>query len=280
MSSIKTIIAPTDFSKAADEAIWYAAELAYKFDAHLILYHSFIGYESGFYPLSQSRRENEDTRKNLVRKLDVIKSALRKSGNDARISVTVERGPENLRLLEFCEKKNADMIVMGTIGATAKREVVMGSFAAKTMINANCPVLAVPSGCKDKIPAKITYATSYDKKDIKAVVFLSEFQTHLNSSICILHIDNGENTELSDDFAFNDYKAAVQKKFNKLKLNFKHTRGEDISKEILKICEKDNTDLLALSPRKKKGFFDKLFHKSITKKTAYSIRIPLLAIPA
>ncbi len=66
---------------------------------------------------------------------------------------------------------------------------------------------------------------------------------------------------------------------NGIPLSFQHTEGTDISTAILHISLNDKTDILALSPVTRKSFWNNLFQKSITKETAYHIRIPLLAIP-
>ncbi|HEY4618011.1 MAG TPA: universal stress protein [Flavobacterium sp.] len=59
MTFIKKILVPTDFSIAADYVINYAVELAALLDASIILYHTFIRFEIGFYPLTQSIKENQ-----------------------------------------------------------------------------------------------------------------------------------------------------------------------------------------------------------------------------
>lgn len=278
MKIIKTILVPTDFSIPADYAVHYAMKLAKEFNASVILYHSFIPFESGFYPLTQSKKENKATEDNLIKRLAKIKDELLKSNKNAPVSVHVDRGPESLRLVEFCKKKKIDLIVMGTKGASRLKEVVIGSFTADTMTKAPCPVLAIPQKCKFKIPKRITFASNYHKKDIQSIKLLLKWNELFKAKINILHIDEGEHVPASEE-EFRNYKRKIEKQCEGISLSFQHIEGKDISKAILHFTLNDKTDILVLSPIKGEGIWIRLFHKSITKTTAYHIRFPLLTIP-
>lgn len=276
---MKTILVPTDFSIPADYAIHYAIGLAKKFNSSIILYHAFIPFESGFYSYTQSTKENLETENNLIKRLDKIKEGLLKKNKQLSVSIHVDRGPESIRLVEFCKKKKIDLIVMGTTGASGLKEVIIGSFTADTMVKAPCPVLAIPKGCKFRIPKRITFASDYHKTDIQAIRFISEWNMPFKAQINILHIDDKEQTAASESEVFTKFKNKIEKECENVPITFQHTEGTDISKAILEITLNDKTDILAISPIKHKGFWNNFFHKSITKTTAYHIRIPLLSIP-
>jgi len=276
---MKTILVPTDFSIPADYAVHYAMRLAKEFNAFIILYHTFIPFESGFYPLAQSKKENKETEANLIKRLTKIKDELLMSNKNILVSIHVDRGPESLRLVEFCKKKKIDLIVMGTKGASGLKEVVIGSFTADTMTNAPCPVLAIPKKCKFKIPKKITFASNYHKKDIQSINFLLKWNELFKAKINILHIDDGELIPAAEEEVFRNYKKKIEKQCEDISLSFQHIEGKDISKAILHTTLNDKTDILSLSPIKREGIWNRLFHKSTTKATAYHIRIPLLSIP-
>ncbi|NUM50903.1 MAG: universal stress protein [Flavobacteriales bacterium] len=276
---MKKILVPTDFSILADYAVHYAMKLAKEFNASIILYHSFIPFESGFYPLAQSKKENKETEDNLIKRLAKIKDELLKSNKNVPVSVHVDRGPESFQLVEFCKKKKIDLIVMGTKGASGLKEVVIGSFTADTMTKAPCPVLAIPQKCKFKIPKKITFASNYHKKDIQSIKLLLKWNEPFKAKINILHIDDGELIPAAEEEVFGNYKRKIEKQCEDISLSFQHIDGKDISKAILHITLNDKTDILSLSPIKREGIWTRLFHKSITKTTAYHLRMPVLTIP-
>lgn len=279
MKIMKTILVPTDFSIPADYAVHYAMKLAKEFGASIILYHSFIPFESGFYPLAQSKKENMEVENNLIKRLAKIKDELLKSNKNILVSIHVDRGPESLRLVEFCKNKKIDLIVMGTKGASGLKEVVIGSFTADTMTKAPCPVLAIPQNCKFKMPEIITFASDYHKKDIQSIRFLLKWNELFKAKINILHIDDGGRPPVSEEELFRSYKREIENQCDDISLSFQHIEGKDISKAILQITQSDKTDILVLSPIRREGIWARLFHKSITKSTAYHIRIPVLTIP-
>ena len=276
---MKTILIPTDFSVPADYAIRYATALAKQFNSSLILYHAFIPFKSGFYSYSQSAKENLETENTLIKRLERIKNKLLKTDKALSVSVHVDRGPESILLAAFCKKKKIDLVVMGTTGATGLKEVIMGSFTADTISKAPCPVLAIPRGCQYKTPEKITFASDYHKGDVRAIRFLAEWNLPFNAQINILHIDDEESDGSEAEKLFNRYKRKTEKQCGSIALRFQHEPGKDTAAAILHLTANDGTDLLAMSPVTRKSFWNSLFHKSITKETAYRIRIPLLAIP-
>lgn len=279
MNLIKTILVPTDFSIPADYAIHYAIGLAEKMNSSIILYHSFIPFESGFYPRSQSTKENLETEKNLINRLDKIKNGLLETNKQLSVSIHVDRGPESIRLVEFCKKKKIDLIIMGTTGASGLKEVIIGSFTADTMVKAPCPVLAIPNGCKFKIPKKITFASDYNQNDTKAIDFLLKWNEYFNAEMHILHIDNEDHSIESNDTTFINYKQKIKDQFKDFPLSFEHIKGDSVSNTLIETALNDETDILVILPIKHRNCWDNLFHKSITKKTAFHIPIPLLAIP-
>ena len=279
MKNIKTILAPTDFSVPADSGVYYAMKLAKQFNASVILYHSFIPFESGFYPPAQSKKENKETEDNLITRLSKIKEELLKSYKTIPISIHVDRGPDSLRLIEFCKKHNIDLIVMGTKGAGGLKKVVIGSLTADIMSKAPCPVLAVPEKCKFKMPKKITFASNYIKKDIQSIKFLLRLNESFKAKINVLHINDGEDLPASTEKSVIDNKRKIEKLCEDNSISIQHIEGNDIPKAILHTTLNDKTDILVLSPMKREGIWARLFHKSVTKTIAYHIRFPLLTIP-
>ncbi|RDI52494.1 universal stress protein [Flavobacterium glaciei] len=102
---MKTLLVPTDFSIPADSAINYAIQLAALWDASLILYHSFIPFESGFYSHSLSQKENLENEKKLMDRLATIQNEILKKNPSLSISIHVDQGPEGEKIIKFCKKK-------------------------------------------------------------------------------------------------------------------------------------------------------------------------------
>ena len=275
---MKTILVPTDFSIPADSAIHYALKMAALFDASLILYHSYTPFESSFYPLTISDRDNLDMHKILTDHLTAIKDSILKKNPNLSISIYVDQGQKEIRIVEFCEKNKVDLIIMGTQGASGLKEILLGSFTADVMTKSSCPVLAIPEKYKFKMPKKITYASNYSKKDKKVIQSLLELNSLFKAKINILHIDNKKNSATADE-ELEKYKKIIETQYKDISFTFHHVIGKDVSDTILEESEHDKTDILVLNPVKRKEIWKRIFHKSVTKKTVYHILIPLLSIP-
>ncbi|RDI52493.1 universal stress protein [Flavobacterium glaciei] len=167
---------------------------------------------------------------------------------------------------------------MGTSGASGLKEQLIGSFTAEVMTKAPCPVLAIPNKYKFRIPKKIMYATNYTQKDNKVLEVLLKFNEVFNASINILHVDWGI-TLFTADEDYEKYKKSIQNHFKDFEFTFNHTAGKDISKTILEETLLDKTEILVMNPLKRKGMWNRIFEKSVTKKIAYHVPFPLLTIP-
>lgn len=275
---MKTILVPTDFSIPADSAIHYAIKLAELWGASLILYHSFIPFESAFYLASVSELENKEEEKIILERLSKMKYSIEKKNPNISIFVHVDQGPEGIKILEFCKKRKADLIIMGTSGASGLKEKLIGSFTAEVIAESCCPVLAIPNKYKFKVPEKIIYATNYSKKDKKVLEKLLNITEVFNASIKILHIDWGI-TFFTADEDHEKYKKSIQNHFKNFEFTFVHRAGKDITKTILEETLIDKIDMIVMNPMKRKGIWNRIFQRSVTKKMAYQIPIPLLSIP-
>lgn len=274
---MKTILVPTDFSLAADYAVLYAIKLAGKFDATIVLYHAFIPFESGFSPEKQNKKENALREKNLMRRLLLVKKKIALSDKTISVGVHLDRGSEGARLIEFCRKRKFDLIVMGTKGASGLHEILIGSFTSYVISKALCPVLAIPLKCTFKIPKEMIYASDCRKNETKALRLLAVWCALFRSKLSILHIES--NTSETSPKSFNAYKRDISKRFKSTPITFYRKHGDDISGSILRIASKNDTNILAMSPIIRDGYWDRLLHKSVTRRTVHHIKVPLLSIP-
>lgn len=279
MKSIKTIIVPTDFSKAADSALNYAIKFANLVDAKIILYHSFIPFDSGFYSPIQNEIENLEIEKGYMNRLNNIKNEFSKKYKDVTIGIQVDRGSSKSQLIEYAEDKKCGLMIMGTKGAGNLKDSVLGSFTSHIMNYSKCPVLAIPRVSKYKVPKKITFASNYEANDTLVIQKLLEFNSYFKAKISIVHVDKDDFSHKLKAIAFNKYKFKINKHFKDSNITFKHIGGKNTVESLLRSTLNDKTEMLVISPIKKEGMWGKLFHKSFTKEIAGQIHMPILSIP-
>lgn len=137
-STIRTVLAPTDFSDHSANALRVAASIARSAHArectalHVSFDSSVIGYDE--HALKVHQNEQEQFR-HFLAPLDL-------SGTDVRRQC--EEGPEPSRtILRVAEERQADLIVLSTRGRSRAASVLLGSVTARVVERSPVAVLAV-----------------------------------------------------------------------------------------------------------------------------------------
>ena len=150
MDVIETLLAPTDFSKHGDAAVEYAAELAGRFEARLVILYVFD------HPLIVGTY-NTDLR--VLGGVDPVCFATigdvgagrtealadRYRAQGLRAEARVVEGSPAVEIVRTALAHDADMIVMGTRARRSLERWILGSVARAVVRTAFCPVLTVPT---------------------------------------------------------------------------------------------------------------------------------------
>ncbi len=135
-SVFRRILIACDFSPCSEVLIPYAASLARKCKATLLLAHVASPEVISVEPpvvLPQLKSANEQMQElELSEQLDGVDHA-----------VLVSEGLPAEALLKLASDNEVDLIMMGTHGRTGFRKLIMGSVAEKVFRNAPCPVMTV-----------------------------------------------------------------------------------------------------------------------------------------
>ncbi|MCA1764778.1 MAG: universal stress protein [Desulfobulbaceae bacterium] len=144
MANFKKIMAPIDFSENSPKVLQSAVEVAEKFEAALsvvFVVQSFEDY-SGFFvphmPISQFEQEMVES---AEEKMESFLAENLKS--DVPYNSAVLQGDVAEKIIEYAEKNDISMIVMGTHGYKGLEKVLFGSIAEKVVKTSPCPVLTV-----------------------------------------------------------------------------------------------------------------------------------------
>jgi universal stress protein A len=134
---IRHILAPTDFSAHAKQAVTSAFELAQKFRAKLSLLHVIEVPEYAIEVALPLENLERDARRELALLLPEAEAA--------HVAVTrlVAPGVPYQKILETATAESVDLIVMATHGRTGLGHLVLGSVAERVVRLAPCPVLTI-----------------------------------------------------------------------------------------------------------------------------------------
>lgn len=145
MSSIRCIVAATDFSGFFERVGQRAAHIAKQHDADLHLLHVVRPLElypgltlapEGFGHHDQVLQEAGQTR------LDALASALT-SRFGIRVQTAIRLGRTHIEVVAYARKVSADLLVAGARGENTLMDIFLGSTASRLLRVATCPVLIV-----------------------------------------------------------------------------------------------------------------------------------------
>src|SRR5262245_24438737 len=189
MVNVNRVLCPVDLSETSQHALDQAIVVAGWFEARLTVQH---GYAQVFLPIpslampgySADLVVGEDDRRRLVDDVTAFAVPAREAGVDS--DVVVEMGQPVPRILALAAALPADLIVMGTHGASGFEHFVLGSVTEKVVRKAVCPVLTVPPRAQGRsaLPFKrILCAVDFSESSLAALTmalgFAQEADAHL-----------------------------------------------------------------------------------------------------
>ncbi len=270
---MKTILVPTDFSANAENALHYAAQIASKASAKVILLHVFH-----LNPL-HVQLDSDLTGKEVLKEENLHRSKLIALMNKFRYSEKIDIEPvvrQDLAvdgILKEAEDKGADIIVMGTKGASGIQKMLFGSNTVRVIEKAHCPVISVPenAGC-EKIK-KVTYACSFINSEIESIKRVAEMARFFHAQLTILHVCT-ESLE-KDKKGINLFIEKIRKNVEYPDLSFELIVGSDVQEKLEEYLKRGVADLLVLSTHQR-DILDKIIGKSITGNIVSHSKTPIL----
>lgn len=270
-----TIIAATNFSAIANNAVTYAAGLAKSANASLILFNSFqLDIHS-----ANSHISAEAMQKQLDKAFERLKTLGRDIAGAFNIEVSCFCSYSFLEdeLSSLIELHNAELVVMGMAERSFEQEL-MGNSTTSVIKNLNTPVLAVPLNARFQNIKKILYACdTLSFSSIKRFSWLRSIVGNLGAEVEFFSVD----AKLDDLKQEQDrllLSSTLEEEFQQVKYLYKTVKSNAVINEIKKEINIYNADILVMVPQKY-GFWDSLVHKSKTRIMAAGLDIPLLSFP-
>jgi nucleotide-binding universal stress UspA family protein len=272
---MKTILVPTDFSDNAHNALRYAANLASQVEAKIILVHIIhlpvAPLESGMVITPDMHLEED-----FSLELDSLANNLRQEHKDRFVVETIcQYGYLTGDLNDLVKTHQVDLVVMGTLGATNFLDKLMGTNSSEFSKSALCPVLIIPAMAHFEKINHIAYASDFESEEEVFLQQLFGIAQSFKAQVSIVNVmDDQELNILSDTEVVED----ITTHFPDIVYSIAQIRLDDVVEGLHAFVEESQADVLAVSIHKR-GFFEELFHSSISKKLIYHTTLPLLTLP-
>ncbi|WP_127136876.1 universal stress protein [Flagellimonas oceanensis] len=278
----KRVLLPTDYSKNALNAIRYAMELFSNERCEFYILNVFhiSGYtldsmrvpETGEPYYEAAKKESEE---GMERLMQMIQLHPQNDKHRFHTITTFNSLTEAIKIL--VDKKDIDIIVMGTKGITESRARIFGTNTVKVMERIKeCPVIAVPSHYMFEIPREIVFPTDYrtpfKKKEIGDLIAMAKLH---DAKINVVHIDKDKDGKLSRKETAN--KELLKEILQGTDYEMHFLPADGISDGINTFIEEHNCQMVAFLNRKHL-FFGSILSNPLVKKIGYDPQVPILEL--
>ena len=286
------ILVPVDFSESSEKALITAINIAKILNRKLVLMHCFINpmlhaipysdvyvYDSSF--LTKMEDADKLAKKNFQKFItNVTDKVSKETWEKLDLEFLIKPGYAEDDILQFTQKYNTQLIVMGTGGNTNATNAV-GSITADVMYNARVPVLVVPEKSQVKELnelSKVLYATNFDEKDFAVLDKLMKILKPFHTKIICTHVGQpkGNGWDLA---RLEGMKDILHEKYKDLEFECHLIVGKNIEESLEKFIEEEKIDVLSLTTHKR-SMISRLFNPSLARKMAYHVTTPLLVFHA
>jgi len=265
---MKKILVPTDFSEHAENALSFAIGIANRFGSRITLFHTYKVRSTAGMLVSIDRYIKKDADGDLT---SILAKAETQLMNGASIEGVVVKADAIEAIANKADKQGYDLIIMGTQGASGLAEVFMGSTTNGVIRQSGTPVLAIPEGCQFKAFRSIVLAM--DSKEIESDGILNTLVSMVKAyeaRLSVYHKVQGADDQ-GIDAALSYWLEGVEH------ANHFDFSEENVNDSITSFLEEYGGDLLCMI-RHKRGFLASLFHQSVTRKEAFTSKVPLLIL--
>ena len=269
---MKKILVPVDFSACAANAFHFALTVAEETGADMHVLHVIFpneGVDNNIYNafwIDDYLKQRQKELKNWVHRRTP-------AGGKLKISHQCIVGFPVPSISEAAEEQGADMIIMGTTGATGLKGAFLGSVASGIIGRTIIPVLVVPKKAGFQPGSDTVFATDYNLKVFSGALGVLETLINITSSkLQVVHILDkpGEKPDAHRE-------ATLKAKLGKMATEFHYLHDKDVPQAVSNFIDSVNAGLL-VAVAHHHTLLHRLFYDSVTRRLAHRVHIPLLVL--
>lgn len=276
---MKPVLVAVDYSEISHALIRYAMEFATALQSKIELLHVFQipVVATDAYAFVPEPSEINKIKLSHEKKLAEIAEEIKREYNlNCNFSAHCNYGLPGDGILNHLQESPSEFVIVGLQGMGYLAEHLLGSTTSHLFKNSPIPVLALHKNCRFKPFDNAVFA--YDNKMfenrqlLKPFISLcKQFGTHIHVLSIISELE--EFPTPASLLQSNELDPGIPMDHT----SFHILENKSIVEGLKAYCEQMNIDVLVLVPRQH-GFLYSLFHNSTSKKAAFNIHLPILAI--
>ncbi len=295
----RKILVPTDFSRDANRAVYYAAYFSEPYESEVILLHVVSLFEHD----PNNPQHNFPNIDEVYRSLETIATEqmdqIRQDHSHVQIRKEMIRGVSPAEeIINFARENQVDLIVMGTHGRSGLSHFLLGSVAEKVIRHMHCPVMTIRyiHGDTGRAPRlkRIVVPIDFSAYSKQALGHAIELAGTFGASIEFLHVIEEQvhpSYYITGDTSIfklipdlRERSIAAMKEFVEKEIpdgieHTFHVREGRAHSEIVKFAEEQDADLIVIATHGLSGL-DYLLLGSTTEKVVRRSKTPVLSVRA
>ena len=273
---MKKIIVPIDFSNHSEYALKAAALLSKKVDIEIYALHMLDIQEVN---LSQSADFSQEKAIFFLKLAEVrFKKFLQKDYlKGVNVIPIIKHYKVFSEINAIAKEVSADLVIMGSHGASGLKEFFMGSNTEKVIRYSDLPVLVIKNDLLDVDFSDIVFATDFSEESIPAFQNMLASLAFLNAKKYLLYVNLPNEkfkTTPEMDVLANNFLMKAEGNIDRL-INVNFVCAKSIEKGILSFSNAVGSDLIVLSTHGRKGLAH-IFAGSISEDISNHLALPIM----
>jgi len=263
------VLCPIDFSTVSINACKWAIEFVKEYEnaelhlAHFIFFKRRAGMFIHIDEIFKERAEKD---------FEQLIQELEKEAPNVNIKYSIYSANPKDGIASLAKKNKYNMVVVGTTGLTALKNMTIGSVTEYLIKNSRVPIVAIPENTRYKKLNKLVLAVDDELIDnLTTLSTVKELCIHTGATLHIIHVEEKGDSPFEYDPGIDMYLRNMDYVYEKLQME------ESLTNTINKYCKENDIDMLCMVHHKR-NWIQKILGKSITKKELFNLELPLLVL--
>lgn len=274
MTSVDTILFPTDLTGDAHMAFVYTLEIARQTGSAIHILHAI---EEPYDFATRLEETMEALEEEAEEKMEGLRNYLRENSeySDLDVAWHLKRGRPKSVISNMLEEIEADMIVMGTKSESNLKRLLFGDITSDVILESDIPILTVPVNSKKPYMDRFLFATDFRTGDLESLRNTVHLARIFDAEIHVLHVSTRKDLESEIKFrGFTDY---VSETLDFGNFTFVHVEATRFTDGVEEYTRENPVSMLIITRHKKK-FLKSLFWSSNTQDLPVQIHMPMLVM--
>jgi nucleotide-binding universal stress UspA family protein len=287
---LNRIMVPVDFSDSTPRICDYAYNLAVKFNADILLFHTYFASAIETVPFSDSYTYNAtvvevlaEVEKNAKKKINELKDYLaarveKDKVEGVEVDIALSGGIASSEIISMTKSYKPDLLVMGSRGETAGTSNLLGSVVSSIIDNIDVPMLILSDrGDNPELEEikEVMYATDFDKADFKAIATLKYITEPFFMNIHCVHFEKEDQEHPLEEHQMGILRKYLKRSLGDDTVHCQVCTMEDKMKGIESYVEENKIGMIAIMARKH-NLLERLFFGQMSRKLFVKTHMPIL----